>query len=138
MKNRLPPLLFFAYLAVVLRITVFRNGFGTHTLFGGTINPTVFVGYLPLLQARDWGAFVYLFFGNIVWFIPFGFFLRRFGCSLPRTLLLGFAFSLAIEALQFVFATGFSEPDDLILNTAGALLGALAGKRPNDTERNDP
>ena len=138
MKKRLPPLLFAAYLAVILRITVFRSGFGTHALFTGTVNLTVFAAYLPLLQSRDWGAFVYLFFGNIVWFVPFGFLLRRFGCSLPRTLLLGFALSLAIETLQFVFATGFSELDDLILNTAGACLGALAGKRPDDTERNDP
>ena len=126
MKKHLPPLLFAAYLAVVLRITVFRGGFGAHALFGGTVNPTVFAAYLPLLQGRDWATFVYLFFGNIAWFVPFGLFLRRFGYPLPRTLLLGFAFSLAIETLQFVFATGFSELDDLILNTAGAGLGWLA------------
>ena len=125
MKKHLPPLLIAAYLAVVFRITVFRGGFGTHALFTGTVNLTVFAAYLPLLQNHDWGAFVYLFFGNIVWFVPFGFFLRRFGCSLPKTLLLGFAFSLAIETLQFVFATGFSELDDLILNAAGAGLGWL-------------
>lgn len=123
MKKHLP--LFFLYLAVVLRITVFRSGFGTYALFGGKLNFTVFAAYLPLLRAHRWGTFVYLFFGNIVWFIPFGFFLHRFGRSLPQALLLGLAFSLVIEILQFIFATGISELDDLILNTAGAGLGAL-------------
>ena len=126
MKKRLPLLLFLLYLAVVLRITVFRSGFGTHALFGGNLNLTVFAAYLPLLRAHRWGTFVYLFFGNIAWFVPFGFFLRRRGRSLPQTLLLGLAFSLTIETLQFVFATGVSELDDLILNTVGVGFGALA------------
>ena len=125
MKKRLPLFLFLLYLAVVLRITVFRSGFGTHALFGGRLNLTFFADFLPLLRAHRRGTFVYLFFGNIFWFVPFGFFLRRRGRSLRQTLLLGFAFSLVIETLQFVFATGVSELDDLILNTAGAGLGAM-------------
>ena len=133
MKKHLPLLLFLLYLAVVLRITAFRRGFGTYALFGGRLNLTVFAGYLPLLRAHRWGTFVYLFFGNIGWFVPFGFFLRRRGRSLPQTLLLGLAFSLMIETLQFVFATGVSELDDLILNTAGAGIGWLVPMKKGDT-----
>ena len=44
----------------------------------------------------------------------------------------GFLLSFLIETMQFVFGTGYSEPDDLILNTLGAWLGAFmvkAGKK---------
>ena len=40
-----------------------------------------------------------------------------------RTILCGFGLSLLIELLQFVFGTGVSEVDDLILNTLGTLIG---------------
>lgn len=126
-RRRFAPV-FLCYLAVLFRITVFRSGFGTHPAFGGSVNAALFTGYSAMLAAGRWRSFVYLFFGNILWFVPFGFFLRR-RCRLSRTVALGFLLSLCIESLQFVFATGVSEPDDLILNTAGALLGALAAGR---------
>jgi len=45
-----------------------------------------------------------------------------------KTALAGLAFSFAIEFFQYVFGTGISELDDLILNTFGVWLGAvLAG-----------
>ncbi|MEH2929030.1 VanZ family protein [Candidatus Ventrimonas sp. KK005] len=69
---------------------------------------------------------MYLFVGNIVWFIPFGAFWYGIGIrrDMRRILLLGFLFSLTIETLQFVFGTGVTELDDLILNTFGVWVGA--------------
>jgi len=123
-------LLFFLYLAVLFRITVFRSGFGTRPLFTGAISASLFTDYIAMLAAHKWGSFLYLFFGNIAWFIPFGFFLRRhFHRPLPQAFLFGFLLSLCIETLQFVFAAGLSEPDDLILNSSGALLGWLLGRK---------
>ncbi len=71
--------------------------------------------------------FTYLFVGNIVWFVPFGMYLQYMGISktLVRTVLYGFLFSLLIETLQYVFGTGFSELDDLVLNTLGAWIGGV-------------
>lgn len=67
------------------------------------------------------------YLGNILLFVPFGFFLpllwERY--RLPRrTALCGFLFSLAIELSQ-LFNRRISDVDDLLMNTLGALLGWL-------------
>ena len=117
--------LLLGYLAVLLRITVLRPGFGTHPLWSGSWNFRVFTDYLPLLSRGAWGRFVYLFFGNLAWFVPLGLLLRRgWGRSVPGCILAGFLLSLGIETGQFLFGTGVSELDDLLLNTAGTALGA--------------
>ena len=68
--------LFWLYLLILFRITVFRTGFGVQNLFQkGSINLTLFRDYLPLLKEGHWFRFLYLFLGNILWFIPFGYIL---------------------------------------------------------------
>lgn len=123
--------LFLLYLAVVLRITVFRSSFTLQNLCqNGQVILTLFEGYIDLIRRGDWFSFTYLFVGNIVWFVPFGMYLQYMGISkrLLRTALYGFLFSLLIETMQFVFGTGFSELDDLVLNTIGAWIGGAVVK----------
>lgn len=118
--------LFLIYVAVVLRITVFRSSFTVQDLCqNGKIILTLFEGYIDLIRRGDWFAFTYLSVGNIVWFVPFGMYLQYMGISgrLFQTALYGFLFSLLIESMQFVFGIGFSELDDLVLNTLGAWIG---------------
>ncbi len=43
--------------------------------------------------------------------------------ALLRAALFGFLLSLGIETMQYILGSGVSELDDLILNTAGAVLG---------------
>ncbi len=129
-KNIVYSAIFFIYLAVLLRITVFRSDFTIDHLWSGTINLSFFQSYLPLIQDHNWMRIVYLFGGNIVWFVPFGMYLWGTGKIIGscKTALAGLAFSFAIEFFQYVFGTGVSELDDLILNTFGVWLGAvLAG-----------
>lgn len=128
LKRWAPPALFGLYMAVLLGITVVRPGGGYHFL-GGSLHLTVLADYLPILRnSVPW--FLYLFGGNIVWFMPFGFYLtRRKSLSVGRAVLLGFCLSLFIETMQFVLGTGISEPDDLILNTLGSLAGGIVGKK---------
>lgn len=117
------------YLGILLRITVFRSGFGLENFFqNGTINLTLFMEYLPMLQRGDWFRFIYLFVGNIVWFVPLGIYLELGKKKRPLWLILlcGLALSLFIETLQYVFGTGVSELDDLVLNTLGCGCGALS------------
>ena len=60
--------------------------------------------------------------GNVVLFIPLGVALK---CSGVRDVKkAGFFASLLIEVLQFTFALGTFECDDLIHNTLGAVIGA--------------
>lgn len=122
-------ILFLFYIAVVLRITVFRSSFTLQNLCqNGRIILTLFEGYVDLIRRGDWFAFTYLFVGNVIWFVPFGMYLQYMGISkkLMRTALYGFLFSLLIETLQYVFGTGFSELDDMVLNTLGAWIGGAA------------
>ncbi len=125
--------LFIIYIGVLLRITVFRSGFGFRNLCqNGIINLTLFESYIPLIKSRDIIRIIYLFVGNIIWFVPFGFYLRRLGKRERKSWeiwLLGLLLSFIIEFLQYVFGTGISEMDDLILNSLGAWMGAVLGKR---------
>ena len=74
---------------------------------------------------------------NVALFAPFGLLVRRFGGrSLLATTLLGLAASLAIELTQgsalwglYDCAYRVADVDDLIANTAGALVGALLAPR---------
>ena len=72
------------------------------------------------------------------------------GNRLWKIVLAGFLFSLTIESLQYLFGTGYSELDDLILNTAGVFAGAVfvkgvkrhvvrgGGKPSGNAEGKDP
>jgi len=119
-------------LIILFRITVFRGGLTTENLFqNGHITFDFFAGYLEMLRSNMFYEFFYLFVGNIIWFVPFGFLLpcinRRFS-SFPQAVIFGFLLALLIEFLQFAFGTGISEADDLILNTLGTVLGYGAYK----------
>lgn len=121
--------LFWLYLLLLFRITVFRTGFGVQNLFQkGSINLTLFRDYLPLLKEGHWFRFLYLFMGNILWFIPFGIYTIWTGRIKRgwKAVCLFFFLSLFIETMQYCFGTGISEADDLILNTFGTWIGAYS------------
>ena len=123
-----PRILFVVYLAIVLRITVFRSDFSFQNfLSGGSINLKLLTGYAELVMGGHWWMFCYLFFGNIIWFVPLGMYLEMIGRTkrLWQAALIGFLFSLCIETLQYLFGTGYSELDDLLLNTLGVWVGAV-------------
>ena len=82
-----------------------------------------FAAYYPLKFYID-------FFGNIFVFLPVCFavkFLFPFARSW-KVLLSGFLLSVSIEVLQYVFEVGYSEIDDVILNTLGTGLGIIIYK----------
>ncbi len=73
-----------------------------------------------------WKAVTLNLGGNVVGFMPFGFFLpivSRRGRKWYNALLLGFFLSLCIEITQLVFKVGSFDVDDLLLNTIGGILG---------------
>lgn len=115
--------LFLLYLAILLKITVFRSGFGGHGLCSGTIVLVPFVELFGKTLQTSFLRFIYLFVGNLIWFVPFGAILPLLTQRRTSTILLGFFLSLCIEILQFIFGTGVSEVEDLILNTLGTAIG---------------
>lgn len=86
--------------------------------------------------------FVISLLGNIIMFMPFGFFtpLLWNGKKVKDSLLAGFLASLTVEICQLPQAGRTSDVDDLLLNTFGAFLGYLCYKLmrktfPNFTEK---
>ena len=64
---------FLIYMVVLFRITVFRSTFSLyHVMENGTINLSLFQDYIPLIRQERWFLVLYLFVGNIIWFVPLG------------------------------------------------------------------
>jgi len=133
MKKKYWILLFIIYLAALLKITVIRSGFDLTNLFqNGTLNLAPFLDLIDIVGKYGLWRFTYLFIGNIIWFVPFGFLLPVIfnnKLNMLKTVLCGFCLSLIIEFLQFMLGTGFSELDDLILNTFGVFIGYIIYKK---------
>ena len=70
--------------------------------------------------------------GNVFAFVPFGlfvgYFLRKNKFTFIKTALLGFAFTVLIEGIQLVTKVGICDIDDVVLNTSGVVIGAVAAK----------
>ena len=126
-------ILFAAYLALLLKLTVFRAGFSLDSfMLGGSLNLTVFTNLISVIHRGGAYYFFRLLLGNIAAFIPLGAYLAyRTKMRMVSIVLIGAAVSIAIEALQFAFDVGVTEIDDVILNTAGTLIGAVATRGIN-------
>lgn len=74
-----------------------------------------------------WIAYANLF-GNILIFVPFGFFMpmaSRYR-SFFLTMFYSLGLSLLVETFQFISRVGSFDIDDIILNTLGGILGYMA------------
>lgn len=111
------------YLAVLLRITVFRDGCFSNGLFSGRVEWAPFTYLYHLLEIGYWSYFIYLFVGNLFWFVPLGSYVCCKRRPFWQAVLAGFALSVLIETLQFVLGSGVTEVEDVILNTCGTMLG---------------
>jgi VanZ like protein len=73
--------------------------------------------------------------GNILLFVPWGFlmFISLYGLDRATvqtyilTILLGFTFSVGIEAWQYFLPSRVADINDVIWNTSGTVLGAILG-----------
>lgn len=66
-------------------------------------------------------------FGNVMIFLPFGFFLpmaSRYR-SFFSTMFASFVLSLCVEVFQFITRVGSFDVDDLLLNTIGGIVGHI-------------
>lgn len=75
---------------------------------------------------RYWGFFLLNLLGNILLFMPLGFFggiLSGFPANKFRVIAVAFLLSLGIELMQLTFKIGVYDTDDILLNVLGAYLG---------------
>lgn len=141
-------LLFVVYLYALVKIILFKFGsispvYYLRELIDHILHPGMIADRLRMVSnlmplreiegyLRDLGDGVSFmnFFGNIAAFMPLGFLLPMVcgvrSMTLPKVLLLSFGVSLALESLQLVLFIGTFDVDDIIMNTAGGLLGYAA------------
>ena len=92
-------------------------------------NLTLFKEIRRFLLYRNilgWRAVFLNIFGNVLAFMPFGFFLPVIWVRTRHwyiTVLLSFAMSLLVETMQLVGKVGSFDVDDLLLNTIGGFAG---------------
>ena len=94
-------------------------------------NLTLFKESRRFILYRDilgWRAVFLNIFGNVLAFMPFGFFLPVIWERTRHwyiTVILSFAMSLTVETMQLVGKVGSFDVDDLLLNTIGGFVGYI-------------
>ena len=132
-KYEATQLFFLVNLMVIVRMT-----FYPFAMADGKVQPLIFepaaifplrvnlIPFVNMLQYDTKFDLLINLIGNSTMFIPTGIMvplIYRNVDSLKKTVLTGFAISLTIELLQLPFAVRASDVDDLVLNTAGCLMG---------------
>ncbi len=129
-QKRIFILLFLLYLALVVYLTCFGERMANASADSPRYNLKPFKEILRFWNNRHIVGNRRMFlniFGNVLLFMPLGAFL----CAVPKKtnificVMISALFSLLIETLQFCFNLGSFDVDDLILNTAGGLLGYI-------------
>ena len=77
--------------------------------------------------------------GNILMFIPAGIYLilHNASKSITKNLFYIFLLSLFIEVVQYIFALGATDVDDIILNLAGGFIGLIIYKTAEKIFKDD-
>lgn len=84
--------------------------------------------WIEVFKYGNTSYFIINFLGNVLMFVPIGFFLPLlWSVSGKKVVLMGGCISLFIEITQLLLPRG-TDVDDLILNTAGTVLGLLLYK----------
>ena len=123
--------LFILYIAFLVYFLIFSERYGREPGSASyQYNLVPFQEIRRFWEYRDQLGFLPSFtnlFGNVLIFIPFGFFfpMASRSRSLALTVFLSFMLSLAVEMGQFITQVGSFDIDDLLLNTLGGLIGYM-------------
>lgn len=117
--------LFAIYLAVLFKITIFRDSSsGVRSV--NLVPLTTISEYFQSMLSGNRIIGISNILGNLIMFCPLGYIsallfpeMRK----LTRILILALGFSLVIEVFQYIFARGSTDIDDVILNILGGAAG---------------
>lgn len=144
--------LFVCYLVGFWELVLTPNNFITDMrytfLYHDTLYPEGFAYYAPIWEVSRWNWSLDLSnilysreaLANLLLFLPLGFSLPLLWPRLKwRGILIGFCTSLVVEILQMPIGRAF-DLRDLVMNTAGAAIGAAVSllilkRRSTDVER---
>lgn len=113
-----------AALALIILLTLGKSVVSMPGLWEASVHQTRAFRWIPFGDFFRYSSPIiplYYLVSNVLLFVPFGWALRGLGHRHP--VLFGFGVSVAIEVLQFVLASGFSDLNDVLQNTVGTLLG---------------
>lgn len=123
-------LLFILYIAFLLYFLIFSDWYGrTGIRSDYSYNLILFKEINRFWEHRErlgWISWANLF-GNVLIFLPFGFFMpmaSRYR-SFFLTVFYSFALSFLVEVFQLVTRVGSFDVDDLLLNTIGGIIGYI-------------
>ena len=124
-------ILFVLYIGFIIYFLIFSEWYGrTGILKEYRYNLELFKEIRRFWEYREqlgWFAVFTNIFGNVLIFMPFGFFLpmaSRYR-SFFSAVCYSFALSACVESFQLVSRLGSLDVDDLLLNTLGGALGYL-------------
>lgn len=129
--RRLCVVMFISYLIVLTYFMFFSDGFGRSGHVGYAYNLELFKEITRFYQYREllgMKSFLLNTVGNVVCFMPFGFFLpliNRHSGKWYNIFILSFLLSLGIETLQLILKVGSFDVDDIFLNTLGGVIGYI-------------
>lgn len=121
--------IFFIYFLILINLTICKMD-----MLQIRFQHKFYVNYIPFIETINMfkdnfigvGNAVYNVVGNILLFVPLGFFiplLFKKKNKISSIALYGFCASLAIELIQLLTAINSTDIDDIIFNTLGAVLG---------------
>ena len=122
-------ILFVLYIVFIIYFLIFSDWYGrTGEMQEYHYNLVLFKEIKRFWNYRDQVGLFAMFtnlFGNVIIFMPFGFFMpmasrRR---SFFSTVFYSFGLSLCVETFQLITKVGSFDVDDLLLNTIGGLAG---------------
>ncbi len=122
--------LFVVYILFILYFLIFSDWYGRNQVMEDYhYNLVPFREIIRFWEYRHklglWSAIN--LFGNVLVFVPFGFFdpMASKCRSFWNTLIDGLFLSMVVEVFQLITKVGRFDVDDLILNTVGAIVGYL-------------
>ena len=129
-------ILFMIYMVVLIYFLFFSEEYGRNTKYVDyQYNLTFFKEikrYISHYDVVGKESFFVNIIGNVIVFMPFGFFVPGIIGSHKKAFyqtvcvtILGFIFSLTVEAGQLITKVGCFDVDDLFLNTTGAFIGVI-------------
>lgn len=136
LKNRkkfriIGKILFVLYIIFIIYFLIFSDWYGrTGTMEEYHYNLVLFREIKRFWNYREEVGLFVMFtnlFGNVIIFIPFGFFMPMASKyrSIFSAVFYSFGLSLCVETFQLITKVGSFDVDDLLLNTVGGLVGYI-------------
>lgn len=124
-KSEILNLFLFLSILFIISLTLFPIRLGYKFEGFKIFNIIPFRVILKMLFEYPLGQFLYNVVGNIVLFIPFGFFICFKFNNTFKPFLAVFIMTLSVELIQSFIPYRYCDIDDIILNTFGGLIGII-------------